>query len=80
MLERTGERDPVEDFRGAGLQLVARQVLQELGVLVGAGLQDCAVELFVDQEMRLSPPEAAMPTRRLPGKLSTALRTAWPNA
>ena len=52
MLERTCERDPVEDLRGAGLQLVARQVLQVLGILVGAGFQDCLVELFVDQEMR----------------------------
>src|SRR6476620_9630956 len=40
VLERTCERDPVEDLRGAGLQLVARQILQVRGILVGAGLQD----------------------------------------
>ena len=55
------------------LQLVARQGLQELGILVGAGFQDRAVEILVDQKW-LKPPDAMMPMRSLPGKLSTALR------
>ena len=33
------------------MQLVARQRLQKFGILVGAGLEDGAVEILVDQEM-----------------------------
>ena len=79
MLDRAGERDPIEDLRAAGIQLVARQVAQEFCVLVGAGLEDGAVEILVDQEMA-QPPEASTPTRASPGNPSTALRTAWPNS
>src|SRR5215470_11095131 len=51
VLDGAGQCHPVEDFRAAGLQLVARKVLEEAGVLVGARLQDGAVELLVHQEM-----------------------------
>ena len=51
MLGGAGDADPVEDFRAAGMQLVARQGLQEFGILVGAGLQDGAVEILIDQKM-----------------------------
>src|SRR3954465_12302775 len=47
VLDRAGERDPVEDFRAAGMQLVARQRLQEFRVLVGASFQDGAIEFLV---------------------------------
>src|SRR6266536_908411 len=51
MLDRASERHPVEDFRAAGVELVAGEIAQERGVLVGAGLEDRAVEVLVHQEM-----------------------------
>src|SRR5262249_5684788 len=51
VLGRAGERDPVEDLRPSGVELVARQVLQELRILVGERLEDSAVEFLVDQEV-----------------------------
>src|SRR5215469_17912142 len=55
VLERTRDRDPVQDLRAAGVQLVARQVLQERGILVGAGFEDGAVEILVHQKMAQAP-------------------------
>jgi hypothetical protein len=51
MLGGAGNADPVENLRAAGVKLVARQILQELGILVGAGLEDGAVEILVDQKV-----------------------------
>jgi len=51
MLAGAGDADPVEDFGTAGMQLVARQVLQKFCVFSGAGLEDGAVEILVDQKM-----------------------------
>src|SRR6202012_765873 len=51
MLAGAGNADPVEDFRTAGVKLVARQVLQKVGILVGACLENGAVEILIDQEM-----------------------------
>src|SRR6516165_11461497 len=51
MLDRARDRNPVEDFRAAGMKLVARQLLQERRILVGASLEDGAVEILVHQEM-----------------------------
>src|SRR5258708_5830195 len=51
MLDRACDRHPVQDLRRSGMQLVARQRLEELCVLIGAGLEDRAVEILVDQEV-----------------------------
>ena len=48
-------KELIEDFRAAGMQLVARQGLQKFGVLVGASLQDRAVEILVDQKVAQTP-------------------------
>src|SRR5882724_8284563 len=46
VLDRARDRHPVQDLRRSGMQLVARQRLEELRVLVGAGLEDRAVEIL----------------------------------
>ena len=74
VFDSAGDRHPVENLRTAALQLVARQPLQEVRILVGECPQDAAVELLVDQKVA-EPTEATTPTRALPGKLSTASRT-----
>ena len=51
MLASAGDADPVENFRATGMQFVARQMLQERSVTVGAGLENGAVEILVDQKM-----------------------------
>src|SRR5690349_5858801 len=51
VFDRTGDRHPVQDFRTAAHQLVARQPLQELGVLAGERLEYAAVELLVDHKV-----------------------------
>src|SRR6266446_655905 len=43
VLDRACDRYPIEDFRRSGMQLVARQRLEELRILVGASLEDRAV-------------------------------------
>src|SRR5712671_4904800 len=49
------DRDPVEDFRRAGMELAAGQGLQEGAVLVGERLEDGAVELLIHQEVAQAP-------------------------
>src|SRR5262245_51400541 len=51
MFHGAGKRHPVEDFRAAGMELVARQVLQKGRILVGARLEDGVIEVFVHQEV-----------------------------
>src|SRR2546425_5349490 len=51
MLDGAGQSDPIENLRAPGVQLVARKVLQEAGVLAGAGLEDRAIEFLIHQEM-----------------------------
>src|SRR5262249_17632118 len=54
VLDGAGERHPVENLRAAGMQLVARQVLQEASILIGAGLENGAVKILVDEKMAQS--------------------------
>src|SRR5437762_13323675 len=55
VLDGASERHPVQDFRRAGVELVTRKVAQKICVLVGAGFQDGAIEIFVHQKMAQAP-------------------------
>lgn len=74
VFDSAGDRHPVENLRTAALQLVARQPLQEVRILVGERPQMRRSDSSSTRKW-LSPPEATTPTRALPGKLSTASRT-----
>src|SRR3954451_2529718 len=54
VLDRASDRYPVQDLRRSGMQLVTRQRLEELRILVGAGLEDRAIEILIDQEVAQS--------------------------
>src|SRR5260370_28993438 len=51
MLDGAGDADPHADLRAAGVELAPRQGLQRIGILAGAGVENAAVEVFVDDEM-----------------------------
>src|SRR5262249_47462660 len=51
LLKRACYRNPVEDLRTAGMELVPRQALQERGVLVSERLEDRAVKFLVYEEV-----------------------------
>src|SRR6516165_8388391 len=51
VLDGTADADPHADLGAAGIELFARQRLQRFAVLVRQGVDDPAVELFVDDKM-----------------------------
>src|SRR5215469_3133557 len=52
MLDRAGDADPVSDLGAAGVQQLARQVLDRLAVAALQHVEKAAVERFVDDKMR----------------------------
>src|SRR5207248_9062002 len=52
MLDGAGGADPVADLGAAGIQLLARQVLDRRAVLPAQHVDKAAVERLVDDEMR----------------------------
>src|ERR1700722_3404052 len=52
VLDGAADANPVADFRAAGIEQLARQVLDRVGVLAPEHLDEAAVERLVDDEMR----------------------------